>query len=84
MYIFSGNATIFEKTFNSGHFWVAQNDSGGRTLGRRQQDLGTLWLSGRLDVWTTESLEREMTKSLCFVTLSTPGRFTKLEWSGVE
>ena len=49
MYIFSGNATIFEKTFNSGHFWVAQNDFGGRTLGRRQQDLGTLWLSGRLD-----------------------------------
>ena len=49
MYIFSGNATILRKSFNSGHFWVAQNDFGGRTLGRRQQDLGTLWLSGRLD-----------------------------------
>ena len=49
MYIFPGNATIFEKTFKSGHFWAPQNDVGGRTLGGRQQDLGTLWLSGRLD-----------------------------------
>ena len=36
------NATIFEKTFKSGHFWAPQNDVGGRTLGGRQQDLGTL------------------------------------------
>ena len=47
MYIFSGNATIFEKTFKSGHFWAPQNDVGGRTLGGRQQDLGTPWLSRR-------------------------------------
>ena len=47
MYIFPGNAPIFEKTFKSGHFWAPQNDVGGRTLGGRQQDLGTLWLSRR-------------------------------------
>ena len=41
-------------------------------------------MTGSLEREMTESLEREMTKSLCFVTLSTPGRFTKLEWSRVE